>query len=319
MLPPLHWRESSRIAYQNSVKSEMMDSRHHELGVVIAGAQGQLGWELQQLAFGDGVHLDALSHERLDVTDRVQVYDAVTELQPAILINTAAYTAVDRAEAERDLAYRVNADGAANLASAAQEVGAKYIHLSTDFVFDGKKSSPYTPQDKPNPINVYGASKLEGERRALEITEGDALIFRTAWVYSSHGHNFVKTMLRLLREREEIGVVADQIGTPTWARGLAKVVRRALSHKQLSGCYHWTDAGVASWYDFAVAIQEEALVLGMLPKVRRIIPIPSHAYPLPAARPAYSVMDKTVTWSALNIDSVHWRESLRGMLRQLHT
>ncbi len=295
----------------------MTDSTPHELGVVIAGAGGQLGWELQQLTFGEGVRVSAYSHARLDVTDRAQVYDVVTELQPAILINAAAYTAVDRAETERDAAYRVNADGAANLAGAAQEVGAKFIHVSTDFVFDGNTSSPYTPQDTPNPINVYGASKLAGERRVLEITHGSAIIFRTAWVYSAHGHNFVNTMLRLLRERKELRVVVDQIGTPTWAGGLAKAVIRTLAHPQLSGIYHWSDAGVASWYDFAVAIQEEALSLGLLDGGIRVIPIPTGEYLLVAARPAYSVMDKTATWSALNIAPVHWREALRTMLRQL--
>lgn len=297
----------------------MIDSTPNELDVLFTGAKGQLGWELQQLNYGDGVRLNALSHEQLDVTDRVQVHDRVAELQPDVLINAAAYTAVDRAETERDLAYRVNANGAANLASAAQNVRAKLIHVSTDFVFDGKKSSPYTPQDAPNPINVYGASKLEGERRVLEITNGGALIFRTSWVYSSRGHNFVKTMLRLMREREETRVVADQIGTPTWANGLAKAIRRGLSHIQLSGIYHWSDAGVASWYDFAVAIQEEALSLGLLNKASRIIPIPTTAYPLPAERPAYSVMDKTTTWSALEIEPVHWRESLRKMLAACRT
>ncbi len=295
----------------------MTESASHELCVVITGAEGQLGWELQQLAFGDGVRLKALSHQRLDVTDRAQIYNAITELQADIVINAAAYTAVDGAETERDLAYSVNAGGAANLASVAQEVGARFIHVSTDFVFDGKQSTPYTPQDVPNPINVYGASKLEGENKVLDVTKGRALIFRTAWVYSSHGHNFVKTILRLLREREEIRVVADQIGTPTWANGLAKVIQRALTHTQLRGIYHWSDAGVASWYDFAVAIQEEALYLGLLDASMRIIPIPTAEYPLPAERPAYSVMDKTATWSALTIDPVHWRESLRAMLRQI--
>ena len=295
----------------------MTDTTPPKLDVLVTGANGQLGWELQQLDYGDRVHLNALPHEQLDVTDWAQVHDTVAESQPDVLINAAAYTAVDRAETDRDLAYRVNANGAANLASAAQEVRAKLIHVSTDFVFDGKTSNPYTPQEVPNPINVYGASKLEGERRVLEITNGAALIFRTSWVYSSHGHNFAKTMLRLMREREEIRVVADQIGTPTSANGLAKAIRRALPHTQLSGIYHWSDGGVASWYDFAVAIQEEALSLGLLHNVSRIIPIPTSAYPLPAERPAYSVMDKTKTWSALQIHPIHWRESLRSMLRQL--
>ena len=282
--------------------------------VMIAGGNGQLGWELQRTA-PQAYHVIPLSHQDLDITDMDAVMSVVEDARPEVFINAAAYTAVDRAERERELAYAVNANGAANIAKATASLGAKLIHISTDFVFDGKKSSPYLPEDTPNPLSVYGASKLEGERRISELGKDQALIIRAAWVYSSHGSNFVKTILRLLKERDKLSVVSDQVGTPTWAKGLAQAIWRSIE-RGLSGIYHWTDAGVASWYDFAIAIQEEALAVGFLDKAIPVSPIRTEDYPTTAKRPAYSVLEKTRTWSALEQTALHWRGALRSMLQE---
>ena len=283
--------------------------------VLVAGAGGQLGFELKRTR-PLGVELLALSSGELDLTEAGAVRRRVAEERPGLIINAAAYTAVDRAEAERERAFAVNGQGAANLAVAAREADARLIHLSTDFVFDGEKSSPYLPDDAPNPLGVYGASKLAGEERVREILGPATAIVRTAWVYSVHGHNFVKTMLRLLGEREAVSVIADQVGTPTWARHLAQALWR-MAERELTGVHHFTDAGVASWYDFAVAIQEEALALGLLAREARIRPIASGQYPLPARRPPYSVLDKTSLWQAMDWEPSHWRAALRAMLREL--
>lgn len=289
--------------------------------ILLTGARGQLGWELQRTC-PSSIELHAFDRAGLDLTQPEQVMDTVRAIQPQWIINAAAYTAVDKAESEPQLAYAVNRDGARHLAQSARVVGARMIQVSTDFVFAGRQGSPYLPSPLTGeggdaPLSTYGASKRAGELAVLEVLGDDALILRTAWVYSSHGHNFVKTMLRLMRERESLGVVADQIGSPTWAKGLALAIWRAIE-KGLTGIHHWTDAGVASWYDFACAIFEEARALGLLERDMAIRPIPTSGYPTPARRPPYSVLDKTATWQALGIASpTHWRHQLRHMLREL--
>lgn len=284
--------------------------------ILITGASGQLGRELQSSA---PVQMDvtALDREALNICDEKRVREVFAELTPDVIINGAAYTAVDKAEQESTLAFKVNRDGAIFLARAAKSSNARLVHVSTDFVFDGMQAFPYFIDDHANPLSAYGASKLAGEQAVLETLGDRALVFRTSWLYSAHGHNFVKTMLRLMRERDQLRVVTDQVGTPTWAQGLAKAIWLAVSMNTLSGVHHWTDAGVASWYDFAVAIQEEALSLDLLEKAIDIRPIMTWQYPLPAKRPGYSVLDKTVTWNALNLYSEHWRVLLRKMLKQL--
>ncbi len=282
--------------------------------VLITGADGQLGWELQR-AVPAGIEFTACNSAELDITSKPQVDELTARLAPEIIINAAAYTAVDRAESEVELAMAVNRDGAAHLAAAAAALGAGIIHVSTDFIFDGCHYRPYLPADVPNPTGVYGASKLAGERLLL-IKCPDAAIIRTAWVYSSHGNNFVKTMLRLMDGRKELGVVADQIGSPTWAGGLAQALWQAAVQK-LTGVYHWTDAGVASWYDFACAIQEEALALGILRRETFIRPLRTEDYPTQARRPPYSVLDKTSLWGELGVSAPHWRFNLKKMLAEL--
>lgn len=284
--------------------------------ILITGADGQLGSELQRIA-PSGVTIKAGDWRELDITDRASVLAACADFQPDWLINCAAYTQVDQAEQEPEKAAQINAEGAGNLAHAAAAQGFRMIQVSTDFIFDGLKSSPYLVSDDPAPRSVYGETKLNGELNVLREASDQAIIVRTAWVYSAFGNNFVKTMLQLMADRPALGIVADQVGTPSWAHNLADVIWKMVETDAASGIYHWTDAGVASWYDFAVAIQEEAMQLGLLEKQIPIDPIRTEDYPTPAARPAYSVLDKTSTLAALKIRGEHWRSALRDMLKDL--
>ena len=280
--------------------------------VLLAGGSGQLGRELQR-CLPAGTELLALGSQELDIRKAEAVAARVDGFRPQVVINAAAYTAVDRAENEQEAAFGVNGQGAANLAQAARSVGAYCLQVSTDFVFDGAQSRPYLPTDRTNPLGVYGASKLAGEQLMLAAYPEGGAVVRTAWLYSAFGNNFVTTMLRLMGERDSLGVVADQVGTPTWGRGLAEALWQ-MCCVQPKGIYHWTDAGVASWYDFALAIQEEGLDGGLLNREIPILPINTVDYPTPARRPAYSVLDKTGTWAALGMTPPHWRVALRRML-----
>ncbi len=282
---------------------------------LIIGAQGQLGQELQATA-PVGLCVYALGRAELDITDPAAVRRVFSELHPDVVLNAAAYTAVDRAEGEEHLAFAINAEGPGHLAAACASAGSRLIHVSTDFVFDGESGHPYLPAAEPNPLGAYGRSKLAGERVVHGACPA-AVVVRTGWVYSRFGSNFVKTMLRLMGERERLSVVCDQVGTPTWARGLALALWGAVDRPLLQGIYHWSDAGVCSWYDFAVAIAEEALALGLLQQAPIIEPIPGTAYPTPAKRPACSVLDKHASWAALERVPPHWREQLRVMLQAL--
>lgn len=282
--------------------------------VMIAGMGGQLGFELKRTT-PENVVLFAPTEADLDITSRDSVFACITKEQPAVIINCAAYTAVDKAESEIEKAHAVNQTGPRYLAEAARQHNALLVHISTDFVFDGSQGRPYSIEDRPNPLSVYGKSKLAGENEVVN-SGAEAFIVRTAWLYSSHGNNFVKTMLRLMKERESIGVVADQIGTPTWANSLARVVWQLID-RNARGLFHWSDAGVASWYDFAVAIQEEAHALGLLQKQIPIQPIATADYPLPATRPGFSVLDKTATCRLIGQQPDHWRTNLRQMLKEI--
>lgn len=293
--------------------------------IVVTGQSGQLGWELQKTQnIQHDVHY--FNSKELDITNTAQVNEMMSKITPDIVINAAAYTAVDKAEEDAEQAYFVNEKGVKNIAMACQVNNAKLIHVSTDFVFDGTKNTPYLPSDKTNPISVYGASKLAGEQQVQAILGHQACIVRTAWVYSEHGGNFVKTMLRLMSEKNELGVVADQIGTPTWAKGLATMIWALVENKmsfslqgslQETPIYHWTDAGVASWYDFAVAIQDLGVEAGLLDKKIPIRPIVAAAYPTPAKRPSYSVLDKTSAEEASGCMAFYWRKALENMLADL--
>jgi dTDP-4-dehydrorhamnose reductase len=254
-----------------------------------------------------------MTRAQLDIANLAAVTQCLATVEPQLVINAAAYTAVDKAESDTDAAQRTNAAGPLALAQACAEQGVRFIHLSTDFVFDGTASQPYKPAAATAPLGEYGRSKRAGEL-AVQRLLPHALILRTGWVYSRYGSNFVKTMLRLMSQRDELAVVADQIGTPTWAHGLAEAVWASAARPQLSGIYHWSDAGVCSWYDFAVAICEEALALGLLAKPVKIRPITTAEYPTQAPRPAYSVLDKTDSWRDFALAGVPWRQQLRAML-----
>lgn len=284
--------------------------------ILITGADGQLGRELQH-RLPDDWQLFALNRTDLDITDSAAVNSVFQRYQPDLVVNAAAYTAVDKAEGDNEKAFAVNGEGAENIAGAAADFRVRLIHISTDFIFDGTKSRPYQPDDKPNPISVYGLSKFEGEKAVLRKSLDRAIILRSGWIYSSHGSNFVKTMLKLMKERDEISVVADQVGTPTWAGDFARAVYKLAEKKNINGIYHWSDAGVASWYDFAVAIQDEARQMGILTKPAAVKPIRTEDYPTPAKRPQYSVLDKTETWKTLGYTARHWRQALRSMLEEV--
>mgnify|MGYP003650609475 CR=1 FL=1 len=283
--------------------------------ILVVGAGGQLGRELVRTA-PTGVVCESVTRAQLDIADRAAVDACLAKFAPSQVINAAAYTAVDKAETEPEAARRGNAEGPGNLAQACARSNIRLLHVSTDFVFDGTASVPYTPDVEPAPLGEYGRSKLAGEQAVMAALPG-ALIMRTGWVYSAFGNNFVKTMLRLMGERDALSVVAYQVGTPTWANGLAAALWAATARPGLSGVYHWSDAGVCSWYDFAVAICEEGLAGGLLHKAVSVRPIPTAEYPTPARRPSYSVLDKSASWSALELEGTHWRRQLRAMLSDL--
>lgn len=282
--------------------------------ILVTGAGGQLGRELVRMAPA-GAELVARDRQALDVGDRTAVLEGLRALRPAVVVNAAAYTAVDKAESDPEAASRGNADGPGFLAEGCREVGARLVHVSTDFVFDGATSRPYRPGDPPAPLGVYGATKLEGERRVLREIPNRSLIVRTAWVYSSHGRNFVLTMIRLMRERGTVRVVSDQVGTPTSARELA-IALWDLIRLDATGVHHWTDAGVASWYDLAEAVRRLGQTRGLVPSNARVVPISTSEFPTPARRPAYSVLDKSSTWSILGRTSRHWLDTLDEILAE---
>lgn len=258
--------------------------------ILLSGASGQLGQAILQLA-PPGWEVLGLDRSALDVSDAAQVESCVSGLRPDVIINAAAYTAVDKAESEPELARAINTEGARHLAAAAARHGAWPIQISTDFVFDGQRSTPY-PTDAPtNPLSVYGLTKRDGETAAMEASEGQATILRTAWVYGPVGHNFMRTMLRLLREREVLRVVSDQVGTPTSTHSIARALFALIAEQSGRGqILHWTDAGVASWYDFACAIRSLGLKAESQARWADIEPIPTTAYPTPATRPKWSVL-----------------------------
>ena len=279
--------------------------------VLVLGSLGQLGRALFATAPNNAT-LTGLDYQDIDIAEADQVARAMLAHAPDLVINAAAYTAVDKAESEPDLARTINADGAGIVAAAAAKSGARCVHISTDFIFDGTGHRPYAPDTPPSPLSVYGATKADGEA-AVRTAMADALIVRTAWVYTAGGSNFVETMLRLMAGDGPVRVIADQVGTPTHAMSLARTIW-ALAAADAKGVYHATDAGIASWYDFAVAIRDEAVALGLLTKAVEVVPIRTEDYPTPAARPSYSVLDKSATWAVVGVAN-HWRHELVQMLQ----
>jgi dTDP-4-dehydrorhamnose reductase len=280
--------------------------------IVVTGANGQLGKCLQDVAdLYPDLEWHFFDREKLPLDQFEKVTQILTALSPDIIINAAAYTAVDKAEKEQEAAFLINGDAVGHLAGISGQIGAKFLHVSTDYVFDGNGKIPYKETDAVSPVNTYGASKLDGEVKALE-SDPSCIIVRTSWVYSKHGNNFVKTMLRLMKERESIGVVSDQTGCPTFAPDLAEaLIVMATADNATGGIYHFSNSGPITWHDFASTI---ATFSGSTCIVNAI---PSSAFPTPAKRPVYSVMDNTKICETFAIKQKDWKESLKVCLHQL--
>lgn len=280
--------------------------------ILVTGGNGQLGNELKQLAavypqfvfvFTD---IDDLALDNFELVEKF-----FTEQKPGFCINCAAYTAVDKAESNRDVVMLVNGTVVGNLAAVCKKYNTKFVHISTDYVFDGESTEPYNEDDQPNPSNVYGESKLLGEQLCLK-EDPSSIIIRTAWVYSSFGNNFVKTMMRLMAERPELNVVEDQVGSPTYAADLAKAIMCIVaSGKWESGIYHYSNEGRISWYDFAVAIKN------LISSSCAVHPIPTTAYPTPAKRPKYSLLNKEKIKAVYAVTVPDWETSLKECIKIL--
>lgn len=290
--------------------------------ILVTGANGQLGKELKQIAssfshpIAIGYEFVFLSREDLPIHHFEMVRHYFKTYQPDYLINCAAYTAVDRAEQEKELAFQVNGEAVGVLAAVCKENNCQFIHISTDYVFDGTATTPYKEIFPPHPISVYGASKLEGEKQAQQLNP-DSIIIRTSWVYSEFGKNFVRTMLKLMQEKETINVVNDQLGSPTYAGDLAETILQIIANCQssivnwLPGIYNFSNKGIISWYDFAVAIKE------LIGSDCKINPIPTSQYPTAAKRPTYSVLDSSKIQEVFGIQLKNWRESLAACLLRI--
>lgn len=298
--------------------------------VLLTGRQGQIGSELERV-LTEATQLKALGRPELDLTDPAEIREAIRAFKPHLVLNAAAYTLVDKAENEEGLARQINADAPAVMAEEAKKIGAAFVHYSTDYVFDGSKNEPYTEEDATNPLSAYGRTKLAGEK-AIALAGARHAIFRTAWVYATHGRNFLLTILRLAGEREELQVVRDQTGAPTWSREIAEATAKILLDEwrragaewfaDRTGIYHMTAAGQTSWYDFAVAVVERgrhhqdgsgwlARMVEEHPlKVQRIVPIATKGYPTPARRPAYSVLSNGRLQATFGVSLAEWRIQL---------
>ncbi len=287
--------------------------------IVVIGKSGQLASELRTLNDENrDQKLIFLGRNDIDLFEFEPASNALSQIKPTAIINASAYTAVDAAENDQHGADLLNHVAVKHLAEFCAQHSIHLTHISTDYVFAGDKGSPYLPADKTEPQGEYGLSKMRGEQAIMDINGDNSVILRTSWVYSIHGNNFVKTMLRLMKEKPELGVIDDQIGSPTWAKGLAEACL-TVSEKQLIGIHHYTDSGVASWYDFAIAIQTLSNELGILNKSIPIKPIPSSAYPTPAKRPSYSVMSKKSLIESSGVEPIHWQAQLKNMLKELTT
>ena len=282
--------------------------------ILVTGGDGQLGREALLAFASQGHDVTGIDREELDLAGSGDIAGAIAAYRADWIINCAAYTQVDRAEEETTLAFSVNRDAAKAVAQGAKQSNSRLLHVSTDFIFGGRQATPYREDDQGDAVSVYGESKWQGEQ-AVRAVLPQALILRTAWVYGSHGNNFVKTMLRLMAERDEIRVVDDQIGTPTWTGDIVAAMQ-VLMESDVAGIYNFTNEGIASWYDLACEIRSAALALGYTLHVKRLLPIPSSQWSCAAQRPAYSVLSKEKIRSILAYDIPHWRQSLISMLQE---
>lgn len=283
--------------------------------ILLTGSDGQLGHELCN-TIPDWVEMRSLNRGQLDICDAAACLGEVREYKPDWIINAAAFTDVEKAESEPEAAMRVNRDGIHNLAMAARSVSSGIVHISTDFVFDGKLARDYVEDDVPNPLNSYGISKLAGEEALHQHFFGSAIIIRTSWLYSPQGKNFVKTILRLLREKPSLAVISDQIGVPTSPRSLAHVIYKSIQ-LELNGLFHWCDAGQCSWYEFACEIQNQALEVGLIAQEKEIRPISAQEYPSKVHRPSWSVMSQQKLAAATKVDPLLWQNELKLVLQKI--
>lgn len=281
--------------------------------ILVTGANGQLGLEMRRVLENSLPGITTYTDiDTLDLTDAKAVESLIKENEFTHIVNCAAYTSVDKAESDQTLCYRINVDAVQNIANAASATGAKVLHISTDYVFDGKSYRPYLESDKVNPVSAYGNSKRKGEMVLLSLCP-DAIVIRTAWLYSPHGHNFVKTMMRLGLEKKELTVVSDQIGSPTSAADLADAILAILRSRHWApGTYHFTNEGVCSWYDFAKKIHKIAGITTC-----NIMPVNSADYPTAATRPFYSVLDKSMIKRTFGINIPYWEDSLEKCISQI--
>ncbi|MEY8716478.1 dTDP-4-dehydrorhamnose reductase [Francisella philomiragia] len=288
------------------------------MNVLITGSNGQLGSELKELVSNSKLEIQNhtfifADSKLLDITDHQAVKKFIVDNDIKVIINCAAYTAVDKAETDIEMADKINHLAVANMAIVAKEHGIKLVHISTDYVFDGQNYKPYIESDATNPQGVYGATKLVGEQAVLDINPKDSIIIRTSWVYSYYGNNFVKTMLRLGRERDSLGVIYDQVGTPTYAKDLARAILDILPRIQNSKLeiYNYSNEGVASWYDFAKEIMAIANI------DCQVNSIETKDYPTPAKRPHYSVLNKSKIKSDFNMKIPYWKDSLKDCITRI--
>jgi len=288
--------------------------------IVITGATGQLGQTLSRLWSESPLpqyQFKALDRSELDLSQAESAITVLTELKPSVIVNAAAYTQVDKAESNSIDVYRVNAGAVGRIAAWSEENDARLIHISTDFVFDGASKTPYEPRQQKNPLGVYGASKLAGERQIQALAKRRSTIIRTSWLYCEYGNNFVKTMLRLMGDKDQLSVVDDQCGSPTSTHGLAALIFAMILNKNAAGIYHWTDGGSISWFEFALEIQRQGLQEGLLSKAIPISPISTSEYPTPALRPAYSVLDRSRTLADFDCPSADWQAQLNRVLKEI--
>lgn len=289
--------------------------------ILVTGGHGQVGSELERLGTVKDYEILLTDHQHLDISDSKAVSDYFNNQTPDICINAAAYTAVDKAEEDSDSAFAINRDGAKNLAQACQELEIPLLHISTDYVFDGSQFLPYSELDQPSPASVYGQSKWEGDQQVMQIVSRH-IILRVAWVFAANGHNFVKTMLRLGAERDQLGIVSDQLGGPTWAGDIAEallhIVDQSASGEDFEwGVYNFIGQPAVSWFDFATIIFDQAVEMGLLEHAPKLNAISTSDYPTPAKRPMNSVLDCSKIRDNFGIEQPDWRLGLEKVLREL--
>ena len=289
--------------------------------LLLTGAEGQLGQTFQAF-FPSSIlpqkyRLLAADKREMDLAKKRSILDFLEAHAPGLVVNCGAYTAVDTAEGEVEAARKINDEAVFHIARWASEHSCRVIHISTDFVFDGRKKEPYLPLDEANPLGVYGETKLSGERNILKFLPKHGVVLRGSWLYSEYGHNFVKTMIDLMKRKSELGVVNDQIGSPTSTHSLVRVLFRLIENSTISGVFHWCDGAVISWYDFAIEIQRQAHKYGLLARGIPIKPLTTEDYPTPAVRPSYGVLHRGSTLETFGLHETSWKAELEAVILQI--